>query len=115
MARRIIGFTILIIGISLIINLSRDILRLLKAGDQIKLAEQKVEKLKKEQQEFLEKRQYYQSEEFIEEEARNKLGFSRPGETVVILPPNIPQILGREEEKPAEEIPNWKKWFKLFF
>jgi len=115
MARRIIGFTILIIGISLIINLSRDILRLLKAGDQIKLAEQKVEKLKKEQKEILEKHQYYQSEEFIEEEARNKLGFSRPGETVVILPPNVSQILGRKEEKPAEEIPNWKKWFKLFF
>ena len=65
MARRIIGFTILIIGISLIINLSRDILKLLKAGNRIKLAEQKVSQLEKEQKEILEKHQYYQSNIFI--------------------------------------------------
>lgn len=115
MAKRIISFTILIIGISLIIKLCGDIFRLLKAGDQVRLAEEKIERLEKERQQLLEKKQYYQSEEFIEEEARNKLGLSRPGETVVILPPNVSQILGREEEKPAEEIPNWKKWLKLFF
>jgi hypothetical protein len=79
------------------------------------LAEEKVYQLEKEQQKLLEKRQYYQSEEFIEEEARNKLGLSRPGETIVILPPNVGEILGQKEGIPEKEIPNWQKWWKLFF
>jgi cell division protein FtsB len=115
MKKRLINWLILIIGLSLIISLSRDILRLLRSGERIKLAEEKVYQLEKEQQELLEKKQYYRSVEFIEEEARNKLGLARPGETIVILPPNIPKILGQQEEKPTEELPNWQKWWRLFF
>jgi len=115
MRKKIIGFTILIVGVSLIINLPGDIWRLSKAGDQTKTAEEKVRKLEKERQELLEKRQYYQSDEFVEEEARNKLGMARPDETVVILPPNVSQVLGRSENVPVSEIPNWQRWWKLFF
>jgi len=115
MKKRLINLLILIIGISLIVSLSRDILRLLKAGERIKLAEQKVSQLEKEQPELLGKRQYYQSEEFIEEEARNKLGLSRPGETIVILPPNVGEILGQKEKTSEKEIPNWQRWWRLFF
>jgi cell division protein FtsB len=55
---------------------------------------------------------------YIEQEARNKLGLAKPGETVVIMPdasaggsqisqPNLPQSV--------DTIPNWKKWWELFF
>ena len=115
MKKRLINFAILIIGLGLIVNLSRDIWRLLKAGDQVKFAQQRLEEAEKEHQGLLEKEKYYQSEEFVEEEARNKLNMSRPEETVVILPPNVGELVGRVEAKEAEVIPNWQQWFKLFF
>ena len=112
---RIIKIIIVIIGIGLIISLSRNIYRLLQAGNQVKLTEQNLEELEKEHQELQEQRDYYQSEEFIEEEARNKLNMSKPGETVVILPPNISGSSGETASSEISEIPNWRKWFNLFF
>lgn len=111
---RLIRIAIVTVGIGLIISLSRNIYRLLKAGDQVKLAQQRLEKVEKEHQELIKKKEYYQSEEFVEKEARNKLNMSRPDETVVILPPDI----GQTEEIPSifpSEIPNWRRWLKLFF
>lgn len=117
MKKRLVSLVILILGIGLIINLSRDILRLLRAGDQIRLAETRIEELEREREELGELREYYQSEEFIEEEARNKLNMAREGETVVILPPNVRELVGRKgsEVSQQEQLPNWKKWWELFF
>ncbi len=111
---RLIKIVVVIIGIGLIISLSRNIYRLLKAGDQVKLAQQRLEKLEKEHQELLEKKEYYQSEEFIEQEARNRLNLGKPGEMLVILPPNVGET-GEISSPSAPELPNWKRWLKLFF
>jgi len=111
---RLIKIIIIVVGIGLIISLSRNIYRLLKAGDQVKLAQQRLEELEKEHQELLEKEEYYQSEEFVEQEARNRLNLGKPGETVVILPPNVGET-GEVTSTPAPELPNWKKWLRLFF
>lgn len=115
MPKRIVSFLILIVGIGLIVNLSRDILRLLKAGDRVRQTQLQVEELEKRHLEFEELKKYYQSEEFIEEQARNKLNLVREGETIVILPPNVGELVGWEEKENPQEIPNWRKWFKLFF
>lgn len=115
MFKKIIRFTILLAGIYLIIGLSRDIVRLLKVADSLKLAEQKVKQLEGERSRLLEKKQYYSSPEFIEKEAREKLGMAKPGEAIVLLPTNLPQVLGRQEPKAEPEIPNWWKWWNLFF
>lgn len=115
MRKKIINFTILIIGVGLIINLSRDILRLLKAGERIEQSQVQVEELEKEHSELKEMKEYYQSEEFIEEQARNKLNLAQEGETIVILPPNVEELVGWKEEEKSPEIPNWKRWLKLFF
>lgn len=112
---RLIRIIIIVVGIGLIISLSRNIYRLLKAGDQVKLAQERLEELEIEHQELLELRDYYQSEEFIEKEARDKLNLSRPEETVVILPPNVGEIVGKITPSPAPELPNWRRWLKLFF
>lgn len=55
---------------------------------------------------------------YIEQEARNKLGLAKPGETVVIMPE---ATRSGNQTEPSKEIqsepimPNWKKWWKLFF
>lgn len=105
---------IIFVGIILIIKLCGDILRLRRAADQIEIAEKRVEQLEDEKRELLKKKEYYQSEEFIEQEARNKLNMARPGETIVVLP----QTGGKSSEfgeKKTEELQNWQKWWKLFF
>jgi len=105
---------IIMVGIGLIVSLSRDILRLLRAADELKLAAQKVEELQKEGESLTQKKNYYQSETFIEEEARNKLNMARVGETVVILPPNLKEVLGEKENQAAKPLPNWHQWLNLF-
>ncbi len=115
MRKRITQWIIIIIGVSFIITLSRDILRLIKAGEQIKLAEEKLAVVGQKKEELLEKKDYYTSEEFIEEEARDKLNMARPGETIVVLPQNLAELAGRKEKEASEEIPNWQQWWRLFF
>lgn len=117
MRKKLITLAILIIGVSLIVNLSRDILRLLKAGEQVKITEEKVQEQQKEHEELVEKKEYFQSEEFIEEEARNKLNMAREEETIVILPPNVDKMSEwmKQEGGEEENLPNWKRWWNLFF
>lgn len=114
MGNRLIKIIIVIVGIGLIISFSRNIYRLLKAGDQVRLTQERLEKLEKESQELSKKKEYFQSQEFIEEEARNKLNMSKPEETVVILPPNVGETKETNLTSPPK-LPNWQRWFKLFF
>ncbi len=53
---------------------------------------------------------YVKTQGFIEEEARNKLFLTKPGENVVIFPTassSASQKMGAKEE-------NWQKWLNLF-
>lgn len=115
MRKKAIQIVIIIIGISLIVNLTRDILRLLKTGGRIEQAENRLEETKGENKQLSEKKQYYASEEFIEETARDKLNMARSGETIVVLPPNLAEVVGRKEKGAQPELPNWQKWWDLFF
>ena len=54
-----------------------------------------------------------QTPEWQEEEIREKLGYGKPGETVLILPENEEQEGGRVEEYKEPEA-NWRKWWKLY-
>lgn len=85
-----------------------------KAKDELKLAEQKIEELQKEAANLTGKKEFYQSEEFIEQEARNKLNMVKEGETVVVLPPNLKEILSKGENQPQASLPNWRQWLNLF-
>lgn len=115
MPKKLLTLIILIVGVGLIISLSRDIWRLLRADDWVTQARLQVEELEKRNLELKELKDYYQSEEFVEEQARNKLNLAREGETVVILPPNVSELLGQQETKEPEEIPGWQQWWNLFF
>jgi len=37
------------------------------------------------------------------------------GEQVVVLPKNVEEIVLPRQEERKEELPNWEKWYKLFF
>jgi cell division protein FtsB len=108
-----IGLT-LFLGLSLIKSVS-DVRGVEK---RISDKEREIEGIKNQQTELSKKLEMAKSQEFVESQLRNKLGLSKEGEIVVILPPE--ETLKKIAPKPPEETtllpdPNWKKWMKLFF
>jgi cell division protein FtsB len=111
---KLIQTLIIIVGVGLIVNLSRNIIKLLKSAEEMKLAEQRIEKLEKEAQNLAQKKEFYESEAFVEQEARDKLNMVKEGETMVVLPPNIKEVLGEKENLPSTPQPCWRQWLDLF-
>jgi len=50
--------------------------------------------------------------QFIDEEARNKLFLVKPGEQEVLISQSL---ISKSSQKQAQVLPNWQRWFKLFF
>jgi len=115
MRRKTIQWLIIVIGVSLMVNLSRDILRLVKVGEQVQQAERVLERRQRENEQLVVQKEDYTSDEFVEEMARNKLNMAKEEETVVILPENMAELLGRKKRQLAKSSPSWQQWWKLFF
>ena len=64
---------------------------------------------------------YFSSREFQEREAKEKLGLQKEGERIVMIRPSISQEASEEQSlldsqpAPIEDIPNYKKWWVIFF
>ncbi len=116
--KRYIRWALLIVVLAIIISMGRNALGLFDRRDQIKEARERVEELEREQAQLLELKEKVESPEFVEKEAREKLGLAKPGEVVVVLPSE--DILRRlapkiEEEEFVEALPIWKRWARMFF
>ena len=113
-----LAFFVLLISFILIVNLGRDIWRLIKVEERLVQAEKKLEQAKNENQDLKKTKEFYQSDAFLEEQIRNKLQMAKPGEKVVILPEKLQEgsRVGKVEEveKVDEETANWEKWLGLF-
>lgn len=115
--RRLVTYLIFIIVIMLIVSLVKDIWQLSHAGDRVKQTEEKLAKAKQEKQELNDKLKYYQTEEFLESQIRDKLQMNKPGETIVVLPEGLIADASDEikPQKDAGELSNWQRWLKLFW
>lgn len=113
---RVIRFIIIAISAVLIVNLSRSIWDLWRRRDILGEREAVLNRSQEENKYLKDELEYAQSPEFIEQEARNRLGLGREGEQVVLLPKSqIPSTNDQIKEEKEETMPNWKKWWKLFF
>lgn len=57
-----------------------------------------------------------QTDEFVEKVARDELGLSKPGETVVIIgSPAANRASSPSGELVNSDSPNWRQWWGLFF
>lgn len=116
--KKILGPVLLIVSLLVILSMARSTLGLLTRGEALEGARERVEGLRQEQAQLLELRERVESEEFVEREAREKLGLAKEGEVVVVLPEE--EILRRlapdlEENDFLEELPIWKRWVRMFF
>lgn len=119
MRNRFVYTLLLIIGIYLIVSLSRSIYLFWSKRDVLRQAEEKVQKEMKKNKELAQQLYQVRSSEFIEQQARDKLNLAKPQETVVVVPPKLVSELatysGTISAQNKEEEPNWKKWWKLFW
>jgi cell division protein FtsB len=85
----------------------------LRQNSQIVTTLKQQENTEKEKKRFLQEQLYYvNTPQFIENEAREKLGMVKPGEHIVLAPPPAPAT---SPSNPTNFTPNWKKWWNLFF
>ena len=67
----------------------------------------------KQKREFLKQQLYFvNTMQFIENQAREKLGMVKPGEHIVLSAPPVPVA---QKLTVVDNSPNWEKWWKLFF
>lgn len=98
------------VGVAIATRMSVSVWKLWKAGERVEEAQAEVVRLEGEKAEFEKRLVEVKSPEFVEREAREKLGLGEPGERIIIVPK---QELEKRVEEPEME-PNWRKWWKLY-
>lgn len=107
----------LLLAVLLLGSLIRSIKKTREVQRKIASKEEHLRQLEREGEELKRKLEEAKKPEFIEQQLRDKLGYAKPGEIVVILPeeevlrglaPNF------EEEEDVLPDPNWKKWLNIF-
>ncbi|SRR5258708_23127426 len=109
-------FFILIIAICLYIikGLATSIYTLWQKQDLIVQAQKELEMQKDKHNQLQKQLSYSQTQQFIEEEARDKLFMGKPNEQTVILPTDF--LTKQPKTKTIiNSSPNLKKWLELFY
>ena len=97
-------------------NLLVQIIDAVKSQERLSKQAEIVSKLEIKNKQLQSKLYEIQSPEFIEEEARNKLGLGRAGETLVIIPEEkLKSVIGASSSASEVRFPNWLGWLKVFF
>lgn len=99
--------------------------RSVRIQSEIDVLRREAERIERENATLSEKIEFFASPDFKEEEAKGKLGLRRQEEKVVAiegdlsLPPRDVDGFAQEKDFPSRsaewDIPNYKKWWQLFF
>lgn len=108
-----IRLLIIVVCAYLIVTNISGMVDLLKSGDKLTRRENDLAQLTKEQQNLKIREKKAGSINYLEEMAYQKLGLSRPGEEVVIIPQEL--LADKTPVEVKDNTPNWKKWARLFF
>lgn len=91
--------------------------------EEITKLQEEAEKINRENLNLQEKIAYFESRDYKEREAKDKLNLQNPGENLVVIKPNlakgeaIPDKLATvsRQEETVDQTPNYKKWWDYFF
>lgn len=116
MLRKAIISSIIVIVLVIVFNLVTQIINSIKSGDRLSAQAEIVYNLEAKNRELKKKLTQIQSTQFIEEQARDKLGLSKSGETVVIIPEDkLKAVMVATQSAQITRLPNWLGWWKVFF
>lgn len=110
--KRLLGLSIVVICLYLIMTSVRALVGLWQAGDKITVRERALVTLERENRSLLAEQAKASSSGFVEKMARDKLGLSKPGEEVIVVPE---ELVAERSVASVAAVPNWKKWVKLWF
>ncbi len=105
---------VLLLGLLVAYNLLLQITNATRSSDRLSEAADRVYKLELENRQLKAKLAQIQSPQFIEEQARNKLGLGKAGETIVVIAEEkLKQVLGSSQSAQVR-LPNFLGWWKVF-
>lgn len=115
MVKKIAVISGIALGLVLLFNLSRQIYDSLEVSHRLDTEAGRITDLQKKNSELKKKLAEVGSLPFVEQQARDKLGMAREGETVMIIPQTeIEKVLGAREEVKKAVAPYWEGWLRLF-
>ncbi len=100
-------------GLVMAVNTGANIWRLWKLGGSVTTAQREVDSAAALNGQLKSQLQYVQSPEFVEKEARDKLGYGKAGETIVVVPEQE-QNSNFQITNSQKSEPNWKQWLSLY-
>jgi len=108
------GFIIflIIILVFIIIGFGKEGYKFFRVRQNIKSLEREIEELEKENQELKSMEKYFDSQDFLEKQARLKLNLTKLGEKLIII--KIGEGI-EKKEKTVEELSNFQLWWRYFF
>lgn len=111
---------VLVIGVGclLAIRTGLSTVRLWRAGERLDTAKIEYQQAVDENLRLKGQLAQAESDEFVEREARNKLGLGKEGEVILILPKQNLENPNSEKRNSNEVVldnrPNWRKWWDLY-
>jgi cell division protein FtsB len=114
MKKKVVLVAIFIFTLWLIFSVSRQVYSLFKAGKRVSSAEQTLTQLEQEKEKLQKELAYRESNEFIEKEARDRLGLAKEGETIAILPKKL-QDQSQSKTPEQSQTSNFSRWFQRLF
>ncbi len=116
MPKKVILIVVGAIVLIVVYNLVNQIFEAMHSGERLTQAADSLYKLQTENRQLQDKLAQINTPQFIEEQARDKLGLSKKGETVVIIPDDrLNRVLGISRLAPEVKLPNWLGWWRVFF
>jgi len=115
---KILGYGTWVFIVILLVSTVKNINRVVNIRKQVEIEKAKVAKMQADNVKLQAQIAETEGAAFIDKQIRNKLGLTKEGEAVVILPEEsivksfAPPVSFADETAPD---PNWKKWEKLFF
>ncbi len=108
--------SILLLGIVLILlwvikNIATSIITLRQNSHIVTTLKDQEEEAKRKKQLLQQQLHVVNTPEFIESQAREKLGMVKPGEHIVLAPPPSPA----PQKTNNDTASNWERWWNLFF
>ena len=105
---------LIIIFIFALISLGRESYRYFIVSEEIRSLKNKIEELKRGNEELTNTKAYFNSKEFLEDEARKKLNMVKEGESVIIITNNN-ELAPIDITDSKQKISNFKLWLQYFF
>lgn len=117
-AKKALRFVLFFVALIISLSLVSSIRVFLSASSRLDESNQKLQNIKKENEELQEQLEEVASDFYTEKSAREKLNYAYDNEVVVVLPEEdiirLASPYKQKEKKVVLPDPNWKKWVQLF-